>query len=105
MNLPVLPPTLLSVFCTVDAAPVMIEPPELVTLDRPCDAFDVIPEAVSFAFDAVSLAVSLALAAVSAVVEACLIFCRRRTNRDWRSSARVAGGAGMAAGSSAKLTG
>jgi hypothetical protein len=69
-----------------------------VTLDRPSDALDVTTDAVSFALDAASPAASLAFAAVSAVVEACLKFCRRRRNRDCRISARVAGGADMAAG-------
>lgn len=57
------------------------------TLDRPSDALDVTTDAVSLAF-----------AVVSAVVEACLKFCRRRRKRDCRISARVAGGADMAAG-------
>ncbi len=72
-------------------------PPELVTLDSPCDAFETTPEALSLAADTVSLALSFALPAVSAVVEACLTFCRRRRNLDCRSSARVAGGADMTA--------
>ena len=56
----------------------MMDDPELETRDRPSDAFDTAPEAVSFALDAVSPAVSLAFVAVSAVVDACLTFCRRR---------------------------
>ena len=68
------------------------------TLDRHSDALDVTTDPVSFALDAASPAASLAFAAVSAVVEACLKFCRRRRNRDCRISARVAGGADMAAG-------
>ena len=82
MTLPVRPPTLLRAVCALDAAPLIMLPPELVTLDRPCDAFETALEALSFVVEAVSLALSFTLPAVSAVVEACLTFCRRRTNRD-----------------------
>jgi hypothetical protein len=78
MTRPVRPPTLSNAFVAVEAAPEIIDPPELVTRDRPSDAFDTAPEAVSFALEAVSLATSLAFAADSAVVEACLTFCCRR---------------------------
>lgn len=97
MARPVRPPTLFNAFVALEAAPETIEPPELVTLDRPSDAFDMAPEAVSFALEAASPAVSLAFVAASAVVEACLTFCRRRRYRDCRSNARVAGGADIAA--------
>ena len=75
---PVRPPTRFIAFVALETAPDTMDDPELVTRDRPSDAFDTAPEAVSFALDAVSPAVSLAFAAVSAVVEACLTFCRRR---------------------------
>lgn len=78
MARPVRPPTLFSAFAAVEAAPEIMDPPELVTRDRPSAAFDAAPEAVFFALDAVSAAASLAFVAVSAVVEACLMFCRRR---------------------------
>ena len=96
MTRPVRPPTLLSAFLAVDPALDKADPPELVTLDRPSDAFDVIFEVASLAFEAVSAAVSFALLAVSAAVEACLTFCRRRRNRDWRSNALEAGAVDMA---------
>jgi hypothetical protein len=98
MARPVRPPMLFNAFVALEAAPETMDPPELVTRDRPSDAFDTAPEAVSFALEAVSPAASLAFVAVSAVVEACLTFCRRRRYRDWRSNARVAGGADIAAG-------
>jgi hypothetical protein len=78
MARPVRPPTLLSAFVALEAAPEIMDPPELVTRDRPSDAFETAPEAVPFALETVSPAASLAFAAVSAVVEACLTFCRRR---------------------------
>ena len=96
MTRPVRPPTLLSAFLALDPALDKTDPPELVTLDRPSDAFDVMLDVASLALEAVSEAVSFALFAVSAVVEACLTFCRRRRNRDWRSNALEAGAVDMA---------
>lgn len=78
MARPVRPPTLFNAFAALDAAPETIDPPELVTRDRPSDAFETAPEAKSFALEVVSPAASLAFVAVSAVVEACLTFCRRK---------------------------
>jgi len=65
------------VFVTEDAAPDAIEPAELVTLERPSEAFEVALEPASWTF-----------VAASEVVEACLMLLRRRTNRDWRRTAR-----------------
>jgi len=64
-------------FVTEDAAPDAIEPAELVTRERPSDAFDVALEPASWTF-----------VAASEVVEACLMLLRRRKNRDWRRTAR-----------------
>ena len=95
MALPVLPPTLLSAFRALDTAPETAGPAEVVTRERPCEAFETTPEAESFAFEAVSPAVSFAFAAVSAAVEACRMLGRRRKKRDCRSTAREAGAAAM----------
>lgn len=78
MARPVRPPTLFNAFAALEAAPEIIDPPELVTRERPSEAFDTVADAESFALEAVSPAASLAFAAVSAVVEACLMVCRRR---------------------------
>jgi hypothetical protein len=78
MARPVRPPTLFRAFAALEAAPEIIDPPELVTRDRPSEAFDTARDAESLALEAVSPAASLAFAAVSAVVEACLMFGRRR---------------------------
>jgi hypothetical protein len=78
MARPVRPPTLFRAFAAPEAAPEMTDPPELVTRERPSEAFDTALDAESFALEAVSPAASLAFAVVSAVVEACLTFCRRR---------------------------
>ena len=51
-------------------------PADEVTLDRPCEAFDVYSEAFSFAVS---------------VVEALRTKGRRRSNRGWRKTARDAG--------------
>jgi len=95
MTRPVRPVTLFIASDAREAALETTDDPELVTRDRPSEAFDTAPEAVSFALDAVFPAASLAFVAVSAVVEACLTFCRRRRYRDCRSNARVAGGGDM----------
>lgn len=60
------PPTLDKAFCADAAAFETEDPAELVTLDRPCEAFDTVLSAVSLAFDAASLAFSV-------VDEACLL--------------------------------
>lgn len=52
-------------------------PAEDVTLDKPSEALDTVPDAVSFAF-----------AAASDVVEACLRLFLRRRSRDCRRSVR-----------------
>lgn len=62
------------------AAPEMAEPAELVTLDRPSDAFEACCCAESFALEATSDAFSV-------VEEACLNCCRRRSVRDCRTMA------------------
>jgi hypothetical protein len=72
MSLPVLPPTLPRAFLALLAALEIAGPAELVTLDRPSEAFETEDEAVSFA-----------LAAVSAAVEACRN-CPLKRFRDWR---------------------
>jgi hypothetical protein len=86
INLPVLPPTLPNAFLAPEAAPLTIFPAEEVTLDRPSEALDAVPDAVSFAF-----------AAASEVVEAVLkvLLFRRRRNRDWRRRVREGKDAGM----------
>ena len=51
ISLPVLPPTLLKAFPTPFAAPDIAGPAEDVTRDRPCEAFEVTEEVVSFALE------------------------------------------------------
>lgn len=88
INLPVLPPTLPKAVRAPAPALKRADPAELVTRLRPSEALETDVEAASFT-----------LAAVSAVVEACrTLCCRRRTNLDWRSSARDVGAAGMVVG-------
>jgi len=84
MSLPVLPPTLPRAFLALVAALEMAGPAELVTLERPSEAFETVEEAESFAFAAVSLA-----------VEACLRNCPLATCRDVRRASRDATVAGM----------
>lgn len=91
MSLPVLPPTLPSAFLALEAAFEMAGPAELVTRDRPSEAFETFADAVSFAFAAVSLA-----------VEACLN-CPLKSCRDWRKATLEAILAGMIATAAGKL--
>ena len=72
MSLPVRPPTFLRAFPALLAAFEIPDPAELVTFDRPSEAFEMLAEAVSFAF-----------AAVSAAVEACRN-CALKSCRDCR---------------------
>lgn len=73
INLPVRPPILPSVLLTPCAAPLRADPPEEVTLERPCEALEVTSVAVSFDFAAVDFAAS--------VVEACRLVVWRATKR------------------------
>lgn len=82
---PVLPPNLFNTFRAPEAAPLTIPPAEDVTLDKPSEALDTVPEAVSFAFEA-----------ASEVVEACLRLFLRMRKRDCRRTAREVKTAGMA---------
>lgn len=77
MYLPVRPPIPLIAEDAEEAAFETEELAELVTLDRPSDAFETCCCAVSLALEATS-------AAFSVVEEACLNCCRRRTKRDCR---------------------
>ena len=77
MSLPVLPPTLLNAFRAPEAAPLTIFPADDVTLDRPSEASETVPDAVSFA-----------LVAASELVEACLRLFLRRKSRECRRTAR-----------------
>ena len=61
--LPVRPPILPIALLTLCAAPLTAGPADEVTLERPCEVFEVTSEAVSLDFAAMSLAAS--------VVEAC----------------------------------
>ena len=73
---PVLPPILPSVLPTPCATPVIADPADDVTLERPCVAFEVVSDADSLTFAAVFDAASVALE----VVDACLrVVCRRTT--------------------------
>lgn len=92
MSLPVLPPTLPRAVRALVAALAIAGPAELVTLERPSEAFEIEEEAVSFAFAAVSLA-----------VEACLS-CPLNSCRLPRRATREAAEAGMAATAGEKLT-
>ncbi len=71
---------LLIALVTLCAAPLMAGPADEVTLERPCEAFEVAFEAVSFDFAAASLAAS--------VVEACRLVVWRAMNRVCRSMMR-----------------
>ena len=75
MSLPVLPPTLPKALRAFDAAFAIAGPAELVTLERPSEAFEMEAEAVSFAFAAVSLAVE---ACLNCPLKNCRL-CRRAT--------------------------
>ena len=75
--LPVLPPIFPKTLLTRCAAPLNAGPADEVTLDRPCDAFDVTFEAESFALVAVLDTASAAWD----VVEACRRAIRRVTRR------------------------
>lgn len=76
-----------SVLLTPCAAPLIADPPEELTLDRPCEAFEVTSEAVSFDFAAVSFAAS--------VVEAFRLVVWRAAKRECRSIKRVGAAVGM----------
>lgn len=81
MTLPVRPPILDKADCADEATFETEEPAELVTLDKPSEAFDTVLLAVSLAFDAASPAFSV-------VDEACLNCCCRRRARDCLKTAR-----------------
>ena len=66
------------------AAPLTAGPADDVTLERPCEAFEVAFEAVSLDFAAVSAAVSL----TASVVEACRLVVWRAMIRVCRSMMR-----------------
>lgn len=78
--LPVRPPMLPIALLTPCAAPLTAGPADEVTLERPCEAFEVAFEAVSLDFVAVSLAAS--------VVEACRLVVWRAIKRVCRSIMR-----------------
>lgn len=80
MILPVRPPTLPIALLTLCAAPLTAGPADEVTLERPCEAFEVAFEAVSLDFAAVSLAAS--------VVEACRLVVWRAMKRVCRNIMR-----------------
>ena len=71
---------LLIAFVTRCAAPLTAGPADEVTLERPCEAFEVTFEAVSLDLTAVSFAAS--------EVEACRLVVRRAMNRVYRSIMR-----------------
>lgn len=81
ITLPVRPPTLDKAFCADAATFETEEPAELVTLDKPSEAFETVWFALSLAFDAASPAFSV-------VDEACLNCCCRRRVRDCLRIAR-----------------
>jgi hypothetical protein len=81
MILPVLPPILFNAFPARLAAPLMAGPAELVTRERPSDAWLTALEPVCCAFEA-------ALDAASVVEEAFRRLARRRRNCDCRRVAR-----------------
>jgi hypothetical protein len=81
MILPVLPPILFNAFPARLAAPLMAGPAELVTRERPSDAWLTALEPVCCAFEA-------ALDAASVVEEAFRMLVRRRRNCDCRKVAR-----------------
>lgn len=99
MSLPVLPPTLPRAVRALDAALAMAGPAELVTLERPSEAFEIEAEADCFAL----AAVSLAFAAASLVVEACRN-CPRNSCRLCRRATLEAAEADMTATAGEKLT-
>lgn len=80
MILPVRPPMLPIALLALCAAPLTAGPADEVTLERPCEAFEVAFEAVSLDFAAVSLAAS--------VVEACRLVVWRAMKRVCRNIMR-----------------
>lgn len=78
--LPVRPPMLPIALLTLCAAPLTAGPADEVTLERPCEAFEVALEAVSLDFAAASWAAS--------VVEACRLVVWRAMKRVCRSIRR-----------------
>ena len=80
ITLPVRPPMLPIILLTRCAAPLTAVPADELTLERPCEAFEVTFEAVSLELAAASLAAS--------VVEACRLVVWRATKRVCRSIMR-----------------
>ena len=93
INFPVLPPILPSVLLTLCAAPLRAGPAEEDTLERPCEAFDVAMEAVSFDFAAVSFAASVVeawrLVVCRAIKPVCRSIKRDGAGTDIRSGRRA----------------
>ena len=81
ISLPVRPPILPTALLIPCEARLRPEPADVVTLERPCEAFVCTLEAVSFVFAAVFAAVSLA----ASVVEACRLVVWRAMKRVCRS--------------------
>lgn len=85
MSLPARPVTPSAALLTPSAAPLRAAPPDDVTLDRPCEAFEVVLDTTSFDFAAVLEAACEA----SAAVEACRRAVRRAMNLVCRSMSRT----------------